>query len=134
MEVPPAIPNRGRKSTRRDLVVCVVAVIFSLQVLAAGLVAPVFSEMFMDFGPQLPLLSRLVLSNHYLWMFAGVAGVVWSIILFIWARNGSPVVRRIASAIAAVTFLLGQTLMVAYFLPVFQLSAVVGEEAKIQDR
>jgi len=104
-----------------------------MQVLAGGLVAPTFAEMYIDFGSELPALSRGVIASHYFWTLAGAGGIVWSIILFIWGRRNLPIVRRSAIAIAVSAFVIGQTLTVALFLPIFQLSSVVGDENAIQD-
>jgi type II secretory pathway component PulF len=103
----------------KALLVCVVGVLFSLQVLMVGLVAPTFAEMFIDFGSSLPLLTKVVLSCHYLWSLAGLGGIVWSIILLVWGRTNSRRIWRNACGIAIAAFVLGQILTGSLFVPVF---------------
>lgn len=132
MESPSPATVNDRKTTLGDIIICVVGVLFSLQVLAVGLSAPVFEEMYSSFGSRLSLLSRGLFQSSNIWTLAGVGGIVWSIRLCTLSRVKRSKVRRIALTIAVLSFLLGQTLTVALFLPIFHLESIIGETPEVQ--
>ena len=104
------------------LCLCIVPVIFSAQCLLVSLSAPVFSEMFADFGAKLPTPTRLVLSA---WpMFALIAVSVPVTAVIIARRTDARFAIKFATLTGMAMFMIAQCVTVALFLPIFQLGAV----------
>lgn len=122
---PPPIPGPQPAFRWSVLIVCIAGVLCSIQIAAVGIIAPIYNDMFADFGAQLPALTRFVLGVRYLWLVVGVYGVALSVYFYLEGRHGSANGFRLAALPTLFVFLVALTLTIALFLPIIQMGQVM---------
>lgn len=118
---PPLEHPRGLTRLSR-LILFSLTVFGSLVMLAIFAAVPVFSRMFMEYGSELPTVTKVILQIRYLYLFAGIAlGAVSYILLY--GRNARQSVTQWIVAIILVEFVLFIIAGSALFMPILQLAA-----------
>lgn len=103
---------------------CTVPILFSAQCLLAAISAPVFANMFKDFGAKLPWLTQFVIGTWQFWALVAVAVPIAALII---ARKGRATFSVVFSTVTGVAiFFVAQFVTVALFLPIFELGTVAG--------
>lgn len=117
--------TRPKVGALDGVLVGVGTVALALLLVLQGIVAPTFASMFRDFGGELPALTRLALG----WSLAGVGGALWlactaagTALLLAGHRTAG---RTALTAAVLLTFAASGVLLVALYLPVFQLAGAV---------
>ena len=95
--------------------------------LMINLIVPKFKEVFDNFGAELPLLTRLFVDAGWvLWLLPLVILVAWKSI-----RNDATRANRHGKIVLLIAIGVGAVLipltLIAMYLPIFQMAAVVGE-------
>lgn len=86
-----------------------------------ALVVPRFREVFESFGAELPFLTRLFMDHHYvLWLLPVLVIATW----FFWPKVPH---RSLAACLLGIgsLVLIVPVLVVAMYLPIFQLSTAI---------
>jgi hypothetical protein len=112
-----------RIERRVRFALCVLPMVFSLQIALVGFSVPVFEAMFADFGTALPGLTNVAIKLRVLWFAVSVAGIVAPILIVRNRRLDRPVVLGLGICGLA-SFALAQALTLALFLPIFELGKV----------
>jgi hypothetical protein len=115
-------PEHSMKSFKDSWPLLVAIAPVALVAIGALLVVPQFNVMFVNFGADLPLSTRIVLATFRWW---GVLVLVVVAVWFAWPNRADRVGVAIglSVALAAALFLFG---LYACYAPVFALAAIVG--------
>jgi hypothetical protein len=118
----PPLEETTRLTRLSRLILFALTVFGSLVMLAVFAAAPAFSRMFMDYGSDLPTVTKMVLQGRYLYLFAGVAPGAISYVL-LYGRNATRSAIQWIVAIILVEFALFIIAASALFMPILQLAA-----------
>lgn len=121
----PATPAKPAMASLDGVLISIGMLALALLLVLQGVVAPTFASMFRDFGGELPALTRLALG----WSLAGVGAGLW----LVCTSAGTALVltghraagRTALAAAILLTFAASGLLLVALYLPVFQIAGAV---------
>ena len=97
-------------------------VVGSLAMLAIFMAVPAFQRMFMDFGGELPVATRILIQIRYLFLFAAIVPGVFAY-LVLYKKSGVSLAPDWIFAALGLEFILFILAVSALFMPILQLAA-----------
>jgi hypothetical protein len=118
---PPAVPLTRRQ---RWIVggVCFLSLFFSIQLLALGMAAPTFYEMFAETEVELPKVTVLSIKMGRLWLFISIITGVTPMVVFV-RKKYSKATLKFGMLNLLISFGLVVFVIVAYSLPIVQMAS-----------
>jgi type II secretory pathway component PulF len=121
--MPPPAVSLTRRQRWIVTGVCLLSLLFSIQLFALGMAAPTFYEMFAEMETELPKVTKFSIKMGRLWLFISTITGVSPMVVFV-LNKFSKATLRFGVLNLLVSFSLVVFVIVAYSLPIIQMASV----------